>query len=315
MSFADPLWLLVLWLVPLALLAQRLARRRTRTYAARFPAAATLQQALVDVRGPRWRRQLPIAALLLALALLVGAVAAPRITHRVPIRAASLVLVLDHSGSMDSSDVKPTRLQAAIRAANTFIDQLPASARVGVVAFSTAPDTVQQPVTNHADARQVIDSQQAGGGTDTGPALQLALELLHGGRRHHPPGAIVLLSDGAANLGVDPVTVAQQARAERIPIYTVALGTPNGTLNEGPFGPAVPVPPDPQLMRAIARTSGGRAFDAQTEAYLRSVYATLGRRLSTVKRQRDGSVYFLAAAGALLLLAALGSVRTAARLP
>ncbi|MDE3134298.1 MAG: VWA domain-containing protein, partial [Acidobacteriota bacterium] len=271
--------------------------------------------ALVDVRGPRWRRQLPIAALLLALALLVGAVAAPRISHRVPIRAASLVLVLDHSGSMDSNDVKPTRLQAAIRAANTFIDQLPASARVGVVAFSTAPDTVQQPVTNHADARQVIDSQQANGGTDTGPALQLALQLLHGGRRHHPPAAIVLLSDGAANLGVDPVTVAQQAHAERIPIYTVALGTPNGVLNEGVFGPTVPVPPDPQLMRAIARVSGGRAYDAQTEEHLRSIYASLGRRLSTVKRKRDASVYFLAAAAALLLLAALGSVRTAARLP
>jgi Ca-activated chloride channel homolog len=315
MSFADPLWLLALALIPVALIAQRLARRRTRTYAARYPAAATLQQALVEVRGSRWRRQLPAAALLLALALLVGAVAAPRITHRVPIRAASLVLVLDHSGSMASTDVKPTRLRAAIRAANTFIDQLPASARVGVVGFSTIPDTVQQPVTNHAAARRVIDNQQAGGGTDTGPALQLALQLLHGARRGHPPAAIVLLSDGAANLGVDPVTVAQQAHAEHVPIYTVALGTPNGVLNEGLFGPAVPVPPDPQLMDAIARTSGGRAYDAQTEQHLRSIYQTLGRKLSTVKRRRGVSVFFLAAAGVLLLLAALSSVRTAARLP
>lgn len=315
MSFGSPLWLLLLALLPLALVAQRISRRRARAYAVRFPAVATLQQAIAEGAGRGLRRQLPVAALLVALALLVAAVAAPRVTHRVPIRSASLVLVLDHSGSMDSTDVKPTRLQAAIRAANTFIDQLPPSARVGVVAFSTAPDTVEQPVTNHAAARTTIDSQQANGGTDTGPALLLALQMLHGAQKHHPPAAIVLLSDGAANLGISPVIVAEQARKERIPIYTVALGTPGGVLNEGLFGPTVPVPPDPQLMQQIAQTSGGHAYDARTEQYLSSVYQTLGRSLSTVARRRDISVYFLIAAGVLLVAAALSSVRTTARLP
>jgi Ca-activated chloride channel family protein len=281
----------------------------------RFPAAATLERALADGADRRLRGRLPLVALLAAMALLIGAVAAPRVTHRVPIRSASLMLVLDHSGSMDANDVSPTRLQAAMRAANTFIDQLPAGARVGVVAFSTSPDTVQQPVTNHSAARTAIDAQQANGGTDTGPALLLALQLLHGAQKGHPPAAIVLLSDGAANLGIDPVLVAQQAKHEHIPIYTVALGTPGGVLNEGLFGPTVAVPPDPQLMGQIARTSGGHAYDAQTEQYLRSVYATLGRSLSTVARKRDISVYFLIAAALLLLAAALGSVRTAARLP
>jgi Ca-activated chloride channel family protein len=314
MSFADPLWLLALALIPLALLAQRLSHRRTRIYAVRFPAAATLQQALAEMSPRAWRR-LPLVALLAAIALIVAAIAAPRVTHRVPIRAASLVLVLDHSGSMAANDVRPSRLAAAIRAANTFIDQLPSSARVGVVGFSTSPDTVQQPVTDHAAARDVIDNQRANGGTDTGPALQLALQLLHGGRRNHPPAAIVLLSDGAANLGESPLTVAVQARRDRIPIYTVALGTPGGVLSEGLFGPTVPVPPDPQLMAGIARASGGRAYNARTEEYLRSVYATLGRSLSTVARRQDISVYFLVVAGVLLLVAVLGSVRTVARLP
>ena len=75
MSFADPLWLLALLLIPLALLAQRLSRRRARTYAVRFPAAATLQQALPRVGTRAWRRQLPIAALLAAIALIVAAIA------------------------------------------------------------------------------------------------------------------------------------------------------------------------------------------------------------------------------------------------
>jgi Ca-activated chloride channel family protein len=161
----------------------------------------------------------------------------------------------------------------------------------------------------------VIDNQQANGGTDTGPALQLALQLLHGAQRNHPPSAIVLLSDGAANLGESPLTVAVQAHRDRIPIYTVALGTPGGVLSEGLFGPLVPVPPDPELMAGIARTSGGRAYNAHTEQYLRSIYATLGRRLSTVARKQDITVYFLVLAGVLLLIAVLGSARTAARLP
>lgn len=316
MSFADPLWLLALALIPLALLARWRARRRAGQYAVRFTAVGTVQDA-IDT-GPGWRRRLPAAATLLALATLAFAAAAlarPQLNHRVPVGDASLMLVLDHSGSMASTDVQPTRLAAAVKAANTFIDQLPSTVRVGAVSFSTTPDAVQRSVANHAAARSIIDNQVADGGTDTGPALALALSLLDASDRHHPPSAIVLLSDGAANLGENPVTVAAQAKQDRIPIYTVALGTPNGVLQEGTFGPTVAVPPDPQLMDAIARTSGARAFDAQTADQLSSIYKTLGSQLSTVKRKRDVTAEVAAVAAVLLLLAVAASVRTAPRLP
>jgi Ca-activated chloride channel family protein len=316
MRLADPFWLLALALVPLALLAQRWSARRTTTYAVRFPAAGTLAQVVAaEAAGARWRRRLPVVALLAALAALALALAHPQITQRVPIRGASLVLVLDHSGSMASNDVRPTRLAAAENAANTFIDQLPASARVGVVAFSTTPDVSQPPLTDHAAAREAIDSQLADGGTDTGPALELALQLLHASTRNHAPAAIVLLSDGAANLGISPVTVAAQAKQDGIPIYTVALGTPNGSINEGPFASPVAVPPDPQLMDAIASTSGGHAYDAQTADHLSSIYQTLGQRLSTVAHWQDLTVYAILLAVLLMLIAVVGSVRTLARLP
>jgi Ca-activated chloride channel family protein len=318
MRLADPLWLLALVLLPLAALAQRWASRRKFTYAVRFSGAATLRAAVAAAPGGRWRRQLPVALLLAALAVLVVGLARPQISQRLPIRGASLVLVLDHSGSMASNDVSPTRLAAAEKAANTFIDQLPVSARVGVVAFSTVPDVSQQPVTDHTAAREAIDSQQAGGGTDTGPALQLALAMLDASKRDHPPAAIVLLSDGAANLGVDPLTVAAEAKRYDVPIYTVALGTPDGTISEsGPFGEQeqVPVPPDPQLMDAIASTSDGRAFDAQTADRLSSIYQTLGERLSSTAHKRDVTVYAVLLAALLMLLALVSSVRTGARLP
>lgn len=313
MSFSSPVWLLALLLVPVALAAQILARRRSRRYALRFPAVATLQDALAAQAV--WRRHLPAALLLAAIAMLATALARPHVPYRVPVGDASVVLVLDHSGSMAATDVRPTRLAAANRAARAFADQLPSNARLGAITFSSSPDAVQQPASNHSAALSLLASAQAGGGTNTGGALQLALQILHGSSRNHPPSAIVLLSDGAANLGPNPVTVAAQARQEHIPIYTVALGTPNGMLSTGPFSPPVAVPPDPQLMAQIARTSGARAFDAQTAGELSSIYRLLGQKLGSVSRRRDITLDFALAGLILLLGAGIGSVRSAGVLP
>ena len=308
MSFAAPLWLLALLALPILALAQWRARDRARRYALRFPAAGSLAEALAG-ETRRWQRHLPLAALCLGLAALALALARPQVSERVPIGNASLMLVLDHSGSMAANDVSPSRIAAAIRAANTFIDQLPADVRVGFVGFGTTPDAAQQPVAAKAVTRRLLDSEQANGGTDTGPALALALQLLGAAARHHPPSAIVLLSDGAANLGENPVSVATLARGEHVPIYTVALGTDRGVLSEGPFGPLVSVPPDPQLMAQIARASGGRAFDAKTADALSSIYKSLGSKLSSVHRERDITVWAVLVAALALLLAAGGSLR------
>ncbi len=314
MTFSSPSWLAGLALIPIALALLVLSRRRRQRYAVRFPAVSTL--ALVASTAPSWRRRIPVGLLLVAIGLLVVALARPHLRYRAAVAQASTMLVTDHSGSMASSDVAPTRLAAAIDAANTFIDQLPATVRVGAVAFSSSADAVQAPATNHASARAIIDTQTAGGATATGDALELALQLLHGGDRKHPPAAIVLLSDGSANTGVDVGTVARQAGQDRIPIYTVALGTPGGTLaNPDPLGPPLAVPPDPQLMQAIARVSGGRAFNAQSADQLSSIYRRLGSQLGSVNRTREVTWMFAAGGLVLLLAAAAGSARWAGRLP
>jgi len=314
MSFAAPLWLAALALVPIAMLASRVARRRARRYAVRYPAVATLQVAAGPVSS--WRRRLPAAFALAAIAALALALARPQVSYSVPVGRASIMLVTDHSGSMAATDVQPTRLAAAERAANTFIDQLPSTVQVGAVAFSGSPDGVQAPVADHGAARAIIDAQDANGATATGDALQLALQLLHAGDKRHPPAAIVLLSDGSANAGVDVAAVARQAAGDKVPIYTVALGTPNGVLpNPDPLAPPVAVPPDPQLMQEIARLSGGRAFDAQTADELSSIYKHLGSRLGSVTRKREVTAVLAAGGLALLLLAAAGSTRWASRLP
>jgi Ca-activated chloride channel family protein len=315
MSFDSPVWLLVLALLPLGLAAYVYAQRRTGRYAVRFPAIETLRAAAAESSVATWVRHVPAALLLAAIAALAFALARPHTTYKAPINKASIMLVIDHSGSMASTDVAPTRLSAVITAANQFIDKLPAGSKLGAIGFSTTPDAVQGPVTDHSAARQLVDSQQAGGSTATGDAMALALELLHGSLKSHPPSAIILLSDGSANAGQSPTAVAREAATDHIPIYTIALGTPGGTLSLGPFGQQQPVPPDPALMAQIARASGGRSYNVQDAGTLSSVYRHLGDQLGTVTRHREVTAWFAIAALALLLMASAVGARFAGRLP
>ena len=313
MSFASPLWLAALAAVPVGLAAQRLARRRARRYALRFPALESARSAAA-VEG-RWRRHVAVAALLLAAAALAVALARPRVGTTTPIREASLVLVLDHSGSMQSTDVAPTRLRAAVAAATTFLDQHPATIRVGFVGFSTTPDTVLAPTTNRGAVRSALDAQVATGSTATGNALEVATGLLQAVGARRGRAAIVLLSDGAANAGQSPVVAARTAARDDISIDTVALGTPNGTVTLEPFEPPIPVPPDPALMRQIALASGGRSFDAQDAGSLDSIYKGLGVALGNRTSTRDITDVFIAVGLVLALVAALAGVRFGSRVP
>jgi Ca-activated chloride channel family protein len=218
---------------------------------------------------------------------------------------------------MLANDVAPTRLTAAKRSASAFLDELPKSIRVGVVAFSDAPDAVQAPSENRDDARGIILSQVADGATATGEALQVALDTLAQQRSGHQriPAAIVLLSDGKTTTGRDPVPVAAAARRQRIPIYTVSLGTREATVPDPLFGRPLPADPDPETLAQIAEASDGRAFAAEDAKQLSAVYKALGSQLGSKKKKREVTAAFAVAGTILLLGAAAGSVRWTGRLP
>jgi Ca-activated chloride channel homolog len=311
-SFASPLFLAALVLVPLALGAQLLARRRTRRYAVRFPGVSTLAPLLPRV--PSWRRQAPLALFLAALTAFALALARPHATVAVPREQASIVLVTDVSRSMLAEDVEPSRLEAARDAAQRFLDEVPDEARVGAVAFSTEPHTVQAPTDDHSEIAALIDGLAADGGTATGDGLEAALKLVDGPADKRPPAAIVLLSDGETTTGRDPVDVAREARRLKIPIHTFALGTRDGVI-QSPDGSLIPVPPDPETMRQIAELSGGRSFAVEDAEDLAGLYRGLGSRVATKKEKREITAAF-AGGGALLLMgAAAFGVRATARLP
>jgi Ca-activated chloride channel homolog len=313
MSFASPAFLAALALVPLALAVQVAARRRKRRYAVRFPAVATLSPLLPRVSS--WRRRLPLALFLASLAALSLALARPHATVAVPREQASVVLVTDVSRSMMADDVEPSRLDAAREAARRFLEEVPEEARVGAVAFSTEPHTVEPPTDDRSKVEDVLDGLNADGGTATGDALATALDLVDDGpRSKRPPAAIVLLSDGETTTGRDPVEVAREARRVHIPIHTVALGTDEGIIRT-PDGSMIPVEPDPETMREIANASGGRSFEAENADDVSHIYETLGSRVATKKEQREITVAFAAGGGLLLAAAAAFGLRTTARLP
>jgi Ca-activated chloride channel family protein len=219
------------------------------------------------------------------------------------------MLVQDASGSMDATDVAPSRLAAAVDSAQAFLDRVPPATRVGLVVYGTAPYTAQPPSTDRDLVRATLDSVVADGGTATGDALDVALDRLEARKGRDgrvPPAAIVLLSDGKTTQGGDPLEAADRARALGVPVFTVALGTPEGVLPGGPLGRPIPVPPDPETLRQIAQRSGGQAFQVEDAGELDAVYENLGSRIGTREERREVSAAF-AAAGLLLLLGGVGA--------
>jgi Ca-activated chloride channel homolog len=303
MSFGEPILLLGLVLVPLAALTYAAMQGRKRREAATF-ANPALMPNLVTAR-PGMRRHLPPLLLMLALAALVVALARPQRTVAAPERAATVMMVTDISGSMNATDVEPSRLAAAKAAGERFLDEVPDRLRVGLVAYAEGTHTILRPTAEHAEVRATLDALRADGGTATGDALTGALEALGERGEDPPPAAIVLLSDGATTDGGDPLEAARAARAAGVPVSTVALGTADGSLTL-PDGRTQQVPPDPDSLRAIAETSGGRFSTAADAGALEQVYEDLGSQIGTRPERREVTAG-VAAAGVLLLLGALGT--------
>jgi Ca-activated chloride channel family protein len=321
MSFASP-FVLVLGVVLLAVIATVYAVHQRRRARAAQAFSAPHLFASVTPRRPGWRRHIPMAAFALAVALLLVAAAKPQTTVAVPVEHASIMLMTDVSGSMEAQDVKPSRLVAARRAATTFVDGVPKKVNVGVIAFNQTATVLQSPTTDRIAVKSALQRMKSSGGTATGDAVRAAVRILSSAKGvdgKAPPSAIVLLSDGKSTKGVQPLTAAQEAGRRHIPIYTVALGTPQGTITVPRPGDAGgtetrQVPPDPQSLAEVAKASGGKTYTAADASKLSDVYKSLGSLLGTKNEKRQITAGFAGGALVLLLLGAAMSLRWFGRL-
>jgi Ca-activated chloride channel family protein len=324
MSVQWPGLLWALLLVPVAVAAYLVAQRRRAGYAVRFTNLDLL--ANVVTRTPGWRRHLPPALYLLALTALLTSLARPQAVTLVPKEQATVMLVLDVSGSMNATDVHPTRMVAAQQAATTFVGELPGKLRVGVVSFASTAQTLTRPTTDRVAVAEAIASLHAEGATAMGDGIERALDakrppgsgVVTQGVRPAPspavpadsqlPLVVLLLSDGANTQGrVRPMDAAAHAHALGVPVFTIALGTEQGMVdvpNETGQLQRVPVPPDELTLRRIAEVTGARFFAAPTDRDLRGIYRELGSKIGFVKERQEVTVVF-AAAGLLLVVAGM----------
>jgi len=314
------LWTLLL--VPVALAAYLLAQRRRSRYTVRFTNLDLLANVLSA--KPGWRRHVPPAFYLLALAALLVSLARPQAMAMVPKEQATIVLVMDVSGSMNATDVQPTRLVAAQRAATTFIEQLPEKFRVGIVSFASTAQTLTRPTTDRAAVYEAVASLHAEGATAMGDGIERALDVKRpatmpstdSGARQSPappqgsgadaPLVVLLLSDGANTQGrTQPMEAAADAKALGVPVFTIALGTDQGVVDvpdETGNLRRIPVPPDELTLQRIAETTGARFFAAPSSRDLKNVYRELGSKIGFIREKQEITVVF-AATGLLFLVA------------
>jgi Ca-activated chloride channel homolog len=319
-SFASPFILWGLLLVPIALLGYWLVQRRRIKYAARFTNLDLLAN-VVDA-SPGRRRHVPALLALAALAALIVAMARPQAVVAVPREEATVVLTMDGSASMNATDVDPTRLDAAKSAASTFLDGLPERFRVGLVSFSNATRVLEEPTDDREAVRTSLEGIQGEVGTAIGDAIRDSIALAprdeNGERSDEDLFAVLLLSDGMNSAGVDPLDILDEVKEAGVPIYTIALGTEAGTVQiPNEFGEleTYEVPPDPETLRRIAEETGGRFFEAPSEADLEAVYEEIGSQVSYEDEERELTAAFAGAGAFFLLVGAALSALWFGRIP
>lgn len=310
MSFGSPYLLLLLLAVPAAAAALVWLERRRARRAATWATPALLPN--LAVRPPAWRRWLPLGLLLVGAALLLVGFARPKAGVTVGRNEATLVVVLDISGSMAANDAPPSRLAVARRDIRGLLARTPDSYRVAAVAFSDHQAVIAPPTRDRSVVLGAIKRVHTGPqGTALTDAVLRAVKLAHAlpkidGKR--PPATVVVFSDGAANAGrATTAQVVKTANADRVPIDAVVIGTPSGVVHQklqGGFDEQIAVPVEPELLDGLARSTGGNAYapTASLEPVVRALRIRTGTEHKTVE------VTAAAAGGGLCCMVVAGLV-------
>lgn len=309
-------WRLVLLVLPLVLVVLTLVDvKRKPKQRMRFSSLELFDD--LAVSPSRLKQVVPTS--LVVLAMCAGAVAAARPAYEETDRSekAVVVLAIDVSLSMSATDVEPSRIEVAKKSAIRFVDDAPADALIGVVAFDSAAQQIISATENRDAVRRVISRLEPGTGTAIGEAIFASLDTIAAAAdeadARDSAGTIILLSDGTTTTGRPDNEAAAAAQARGVKVNTIAFGTPDGTVVT-PNGQTVPVPPDEQALQNIADIARGKSFAATTEDALTKIYDSLGSAIVRKTLMKEASGLFALAAVVLLFVAALVSQRWFRRL-
>jgi Ca-activated chloride channel homolog len=315
LSFLNPERLWVLLIVPVLIAGYIFLVLMKKKTGMRFTNTAILGQ--VVPKQSQWRRHLAVALSIAALIALSLAWARPNGIEMQPRERATVVLVLDTSLSMQATDVKPTRLDAAKEAALTFVKALPAQYNLAVVSLSGNPSVRLPPTTDRVQAQQAIRSLKVQESTAVGESIYTALSALQmapkGTDSSPAPGAIVLLSDGQNTAGRSPAQAANEAKKQNVPVYTIAYGTENGYVDLD--GQRERVPPDKALLAGISVATGGQTYTAENLDQLDRVYNNIRSEVGQTPVKKETTALWAGYGLAFAVVAALAAVSLGARWP
>ncbi len=316
LQFLAPsrLWLLLLIPALVGLYLLLIQRKRNRN--------KQVGRTMFDLVIPRdrtWLRHLAVGLSILSLLTLTLAFAKPKDEVSVPRERATIVVTIDVSLSMEATDVKPTRLEAAKAAARDFVNALPPKFNVALVSFAGTATTVVPPTLDRGAVTAAIENLRPDRSTAIGEGIYTSLAAL---AQVPPdpdnpdavvPARVVLLSDGKTQVGRTSDQAAQEAKAQRVPIYTIAYGTADGYIEIG--GRQEPVPVDKAELARVSKISGGEAYSAASAGELKQVYKDIGSSVGKEKVDREVTERYAGFGLGLAILAALGMISLGARWP
>ncbi len=309
MHFLAPGYLLLLVGVALLIGAYVLLQLQRKRYVARFSNVELLGS--FAPRRPGWRRHLTFALLLISLTVLSFGVAKPSAAVKVPREKATVMLNIDVSLSMKATDVLPSRIETAKKAATQFVGLLPSRINLGLVSFGGQANLLVPPSLDRQAVKTSIVGLKLQTSTAIGEAIFTSLQAIQTFSKSTtakgdkpPPARIVLLSDGTNTVGRSVTSAIDAARAAHVDVSTIAFGYQTGTVTID--GRVQPVPADESTLRRIATSTGGSFHTAHSESELKSVYADIGSQIGYTTTQRDISWRFLVT-GVLALFAAAGA--------
>ncbi len=330
MEFTWPFMLILLLIVPVLIAIYLWVQHRRQRYALRYANLSLIKEAME--RGPGFRRHVPPLLFLGAITVMIIAMARPIAVVTLPTQQGTVILTIDVSGSMNADDMKPSRIEAAKAAARSFVDRQPDGVQIGIVSFSDSASVLQPPTSEREKALAAIDRLNADGGTAIGSAIKTSLDTLIGKPASNTPditpapadatvptgsynsGIIVLLTDGENTWGPPPMDAAQVAANQGVRIYTVGVGSPDGSVLHI-NGQNIRAGLDETTLKNIAQLTGGKYYNATSETDLRTIYENLSARLVLKTERTELTAGFTSLAAILSLVAGIVSLFWFNRVP